>query len=293
MVTYCLPTERKNTQQGMSDTGEHTLVWPRNDDGALMNEGALVRVRPGVRSMVRHFAELARRHYRRALHSAYLVGPTARGCEGPLAFLLVLQGQVRQSELVWPRMAVGSLRVRWPDAAGLDVRVVEKRSLDDNPELFDPARFVLATSSVCFAGADLARHLPAQPLGGGYVNHALMAARASARHHSSIDLYAASEAEIRHMVRARATSLLAACLALSVVREQVYTDVPMAQAQLAALQFPERERDLIRLAQWAVSPPGHAPIALPLLDSMSAWFHHQAERWFAAHNPARAAVLPL
>jgi hypothetical protein len=275
-----------------SETPEGGLIWPSGDGARLPNAGALDKVDAAARRVARHFSEQTRQHYRRRLHSVHLYGPRARGCAGPLRFLIVTRGQ-NASDAAWSHIAIGALNVRWPGTNRLMTDVIDLADLCAGPELFDYNRFRLATSSVCFAGRDLGSQLPRQTLGTGFINHLVLRAQNEMVRVTSLDIYDASESEIRRLISRRAETLLAACFALSVAREQVFTDLPAEMAALAGLQFPERVRDFKRLASFSVEPPAHASIALPLIDSVSGWFGHQAEGWLARHNPARLAALKV
>jgi hypothetical protein len=86
-------------------------------------------------------------------------------------------------------------------------------------------------------------------------------------------------------------AVLAACFALVMDREQIYTEDLDLRRDLFTLNHPNRTKDLAEAYAMATRPSPDAMKALVFIDNARRWLAPMTDAWLNANNPQRSERL--
>ncbi len=267
--------------------------WPQDRWGCVLNAAAKREDLALDWSVLAELAcDLAQERFNEGLHSVYLSGSAARNRPGGGSFVIVLRPNASYAGATgWAAVAASELRRNLVGVDGVKVTVLRWTDVFASRNTFTPARFRLAVNSVCVAGRDLRRLVPAPPINAAAANTSVVMLNERLSAAKQKTLTSENRSRMRHVSADVGHAIISAAYATVMVDEQLYTEDLDLRRDLFVLNHPELTNEAQRAYDMAAMP-GSDPVQIrAFINASREWLSPLIDNWLNQHNPDRLELL--
>lgn len=276
-------------------------LFRTDDDGYLVNDCSLDRVRSPWREAVLAITEAFLRSLGPHLHSLYLRGSVARGLAldgvSDIDTIALLLGEPATWDTAWSVTFREDMARRYPFQAGIDLGFFPYEAVmaPERPTLtwrerrqrrphWGYVRFLLKTESLCLAGEDVTSSIPAYKPGAALVHYALLLDAQLRSVEQQLAVASDAEAVQRHC-RWLMRIIVRAGFELVMEREQSYTHDLSPSYQAFARHYPHHAPPMRQALEWAMNPITEGTVLQAFLSSFGRWLTEEVYRVFPDDAP--------
>ncbi|MEY9978970.1 nucleotidyltransferase [Lysinibacillus sp. RC79] len=156
-----------------------------------------------------------------------------------------------------------------------------------NASSFSIISFILQTHGLCVFGEDLIPQLPRYKANEALANDHLIHLQGQIKN-ACDDLQDNSDIEdIKDCCKWIMKIIVRAGLALAITIENTYTRDLYPAYKLFSTYFPEKESDMRKALEYAITPIIDTNLLLSFLNEIGTWMVSEADKWLQCYNPNR------
>ncbi|MDM5201195.1 nucleotidyltransferase [Fictibacillus enclensis] len=266
-----------------------------NDNGYIINDSNLEKVKPEFYKVIEEVVENYQKHLGSDLHSVYVRGsvPRGLGIYGVSDLdTIAITNRETNIDLKWVDKAENDLNRKYDCIKGVEFSFY---SIEDMIETinFSIIPFMIKTHSVCVYGEDIRGKLPNykadKTLGNQHLinlKHQIKQAKADvAGNDDKEDILDCCAWIMKIIVRAG--------LALVIEKEKKYTRDLYPAYEIFSKYYPEKESEMKQAVKYAINPTENGNAIIVFLDDMGTWMINEADKWLQVHNPQKVSNMEM
>ncbi|MFJ6208637.1 nucleotidyltransferase [Lysinibacillus sp. NPDC092081] len=235
-------------------------------------------------------------HLQDGLHSVYIRGsiPKGIGIEGvaDLDTIAVTKQNLNKPQLNRLKEVEQELTQKHTCVDGIELSFY---CVEDilNTSSFSISSFILKTHGICVFGEDLIPQLPRYKANEALANEHLIHLQGQIKN-ACEDLQDNSDIEdIKDCCKWIMKIIVRAGLALVITKENIYTRDLYPAYKLFLEHFPEKEKDMKKALEYAITPIIDTNVLLSFLNEFGTWMVSEADKWLQFYNPNRELNMKL
>ncbi|KSU82024.1 hypothetical protein GA0061096_3622 [Fictibacillus enclensis] len=267
-----------------------------NDNGYIINDSNLEKVKPEFYKVIEEVVENYQKHLGSDLHSVYVRGSVPRGLGiygvSDLDTIAITNREKNDIDLKWVDKAENDLNRKYDCIKGVEFSFY---SIEDMIETinFSIIPFMIKTHSVCVYGEDIRGKLPNykadKTLGNQHLvnlkNQIKQAKEDVAGNDDKEDILDCCAWIMKIIVRAG--------LALVIEKERKYTRDLYPAYEIFSKYYPEKESEMKQAVKYAINPTENGNAIIVFLDDMGTWMINEADKWLQVHNPQKVSNMEM
>ncbi|WHY72040.1 nucleotidyltransferase [Fictibacillus enclensis] len=267
-----------------------------NDNGYIINDSNLEKVKPEFYKVIEEVVENYQKHLGSDLHSVYVRGSVPRGLGiygvSDLDTIAITNRETNDMDLKWVDKAENDLNRKYDCIKGVEFSFY---SIEDMIETnnFSIIPFMIKTHSVCVYGEDIRGKLPNykadKTLGNQHLvnlkNQIKQAKEDVAGNDDKEDILDCCAWIMKIIVRAG--------LALVIEKEKKYTRDLYPAYEIFSTYYPEKESEMKQAVKYAINPTENGNAIIVFLDDMGTWMINEADKWLQVHNPQKVSNMEM
>ncbi len=265
-------------------------------DGYIINHSDWKKINPIFLPVIYDVVNTYSTHLQDDLHSVYIRGsiPKGIGIEGvaDLDTIAVTKQNLNKSQLKRLKEVEQELNQKHTCVDGIELSFY---GIEDilNTSSFSIISFILKTHGICAFGEDLIPQLPRYRADEALANDHLIHLQGQIKN-ACDDLQDNSDMEdIKDCCKWIMKIIVRAGLALVINKANSYTRDLYPAYKLFSEYFPEKENDMKKALEYAITPIIDVNLLLSFLNEFGTWMVSEAEKWLKSYNPNRELNMKL
>ncbi len=265
-------------------------------DGYIINHSDWKKINPIFLPVIYDVVNTYSTHLQDDLHSVYIRGsiPKGIGIEGvaDLDTIAVTKQNLNKPQLKRLKEVEQELNQKHTCVDGIELSFY---GIEDilNTSSFSIISFILKTHGICVFGEDLIPQLPRYKADEALANDHLIHLQGQIKN-ACDDLQDNSDMEdIKDCCKWIMKIIVRAGLALVITKANSYTRDLYPAYKLFSEYFPEKENDMKKALEYAITPIIDVNLLLSFLNEFGTWMVSEAEKWLKSYNPNRELNMKL
>lgn len=261
-----------------------------DSDGYIINHSDWNKINPIFHPVINDVVHTYCTLLQDDLHSVYIRGsiPKGIGIEGvaDLDTIAITKQKPNKLQLKRIKEVEAELTQNHTCVDGVELSVYCKEDIL-NTASFSIISFILQTHSICVFGEDLIPLLPRYKANVALANDHIIHLKGQIKI-ACADLQDNSDGEdIKDCCKWIMKIIVRAGLALVITKENTYTRDLYPAYKLFSEYFPEKESDMRKALEFAITPIIDTSVLLLFLNEFGTWMVSEADKWLQCHNPNR------
>lgn len=259
-------------------------------DGYIINHSDWNKINPIFLPVIYDVVNTYSTYLQDDLHSVYIRGsiPKGIGIEGvaDLDTIAVTKQNPNKLQLKWIKEVEQELNQKHTCVDGIELSFY---CIEDvlNTSSFSIISFILQTHGMCVLGEDLIPQLPRYRANEALANDHLIHLQGQIKN-ACDDLQDNSDIEdIKDCCKWIMKIIVRAGLALVITKANTYTRDLYPAYKLFSKYFPEKENDMRKALEYAITPIIDANLLLSFLNEFGKWMVSEVDKWLQFYNPNR------
>ncbi|PEZ59776.1 nucleotidyltransferase [Bacillus anthracis] len=259
-------------------------------DGCIINHSDMNKINPIFLPVIYDVVNTYSTHLQDNLHSVYIRGsiPKGIGIEGvaDLDTIAVTKQNLNKQQLKLIKDVGQELNQKHTCVDGIELSFY---CIEDvlNTSFFSIISFILQTHGMCVFGEDLIPQLPRYKANEALANDHLIHLQAQIEN-ACDDLQDNSDIEdIKDCCKWIMKIIVRAGLALVITKANTYTRDLYPAYKLFSKYFPEKENDMRKALEYAITPIIDTNLLLSFLNEFGKWMVSEVDKWLQFYNPNR------
>ncbi|WP_035434128.1 hypothetical protein [Bacillus sp. UNC322MFChir4.1] len=259
-------------------------------DGYIINQSDRNKINPIFSLVIHDVINAYSTYLKDDLHSVYIRGsiPKGIGIEGvaDLDTIAVTKQHPNKLKLNWVKKIEHRLNQKYDCVDGIELSFYSIEEIL-NTSSFSIMSFILKTHGICVFGEDLIPQLPKYKANEALANDHLIHLQTQIKN-ACEDLKDNSDIEdIKDCCKWIMKIIVRAGLALVIMKENTYTRDLYPAYKLFSKYFPEKEQDMRKALEYAITPIIDTKVLLLFLNEFGKWMISEADRWLQFYNSNR------
>lgn len=258
--------------------------------GCIINHSDMNKINPIFLPVIYDVVNTYSTHLQDNLHSVYIRGsiPKGIGIEGvaDLDTIAVTKQNLNKQQLRLIKDVGQELNQKHTCVDGIELSFY---CIEDvlNTSFFSIISFILQTHGMCVFGEDLIPQLPRYKANEALANDHLIHLQAQIEN-ACDDLQDNSDIEdIKDCCKWIMKIVVRAGLALVITKTNTYTRDLYPAYKLFSKYFPEKENDMRKALEYAITPIIDTNLLLSFLNEFGKWMVSEVDKWLQFYNPNR------
>lgn len=277
----------------IQDIGSLCMV---DKEGYIINQSDKKKINPIFLPVIDDVINAYSTYLKDDLHSVYIRGsiPKGIGIEGvaDLDTIAVTKRYLNKLQLNWVKKIENRLNQKYDCVDGIELSFYSIEEIL-NTSSFSMMSFILKTHGICVFGEDLIPQLPKCKANKALANDHLIHLEAQIKN-ACDDLQNNCDIEdIKDCCKWIMKIIVRAGLALVITKENTYTRDLYPAYKLFSKYFPEKEHDMRKALEYAITPIIDTKVLLLFLNEFGKWIVSEADRWQRVYNPNRECNMKI
>ncbi|GIN84461.1 nucleotidyltransferase [Heyndrickxia sporothermodurans] len=271
-------------------------VCPTDDNGYILNDSSLKKVKPEFLKIIVEATEHYKTNLGLDLHSVYIRGsiPRGMGINGvsDLDTIAITNKDINDIDLKWVNKSELELNKKFDNVTGVEFNFYH---IDDVLETtrFSIISFMIKTYSVCVYGEDLSIYLPSYKADKTLGNEHLFNLKSQIEQ-AKEDLDGNNDIEdILDCCVWIMKIIVRAGFALVIEEENKYTRDLFPAYKIFSKYYPEKEAEMKQALKYAIKPVADKNEIIDFLDEIGSWIVNESEKWLQVHNPKKLSKMEM
>ncbi|MDM5340602.1 nucleotidyltransferase [Fictibacillus enclensis] len=267
-----------------------------NDNGYIINDSNLEKVKPEFYKVIEEVVENYQKHLGSDLHSVYVRGSVPRGLGiygvSDLDTIAITNRETKDIDLKWVDKAENDLNRKYDCIKGVEFSFY---SIEDMIETinFSIIPFMIKTHSVCVYGEDIRGQLPNYKADKTLGNQHLVNLKNQIKQAKEDVVGNDDKEDILDCCAWIMKIIVRAGLALVIEKEKKYTRDLYPAYEIFSTYYPEKESEMKQAVKYAINPTENGNAIIVFLDDMGTWMINEADKWLQVHNPQKVSNMEM
>ncbi|RXZ01450.1 nucleotidyltransferase [Fictibacillus sp. S7] len=267
-----------------------------NDNGYIINDSNLEKVKPEFYKVIEEVVENYQKHLGSDLHSVYVRGSVPRGLGiygvSDLDTIAITNRETNDIDMKWVDKAENDLNRKYDCIKGVEFSFY---SIEDMIETinFSIIPFMIKTHSVCVYGEDIRGKLPNYKADKTLGNQHLVNLKNQIRQAKEDVVGNDDKEDILDCCVWIMKIIVRAGLALVIEKERKYTRDLYPAYEIFSTYYPEKESEMKQAVKYAINPTENGNAIIVFLDDMGTWMINEADKWLQVHNPQKVSNMKM